>query len=237
VDNIDDNSPDFLYEVYANDPTPSNLNKVVESLRPVINYGIKSTGAYDDPYIKSQARLVAADAVKSFNPSSGARIHSWVSTQMPRLKRMKRESQSVVKVPERIQLDAYHLYNKEMEFMDKHEREPDLHELADLSSMSIKRIQKVREATRKTPSEFQLPDTSAESSSDFAVEAADYVYGDLDYTDRKILEFKTGYGGSPILPPKEVATRLKLTPSQLTRRSARIALKMQEIEDALTQTQ
>ena len=67
----------------------------------------------------------------------------------------------------------------------------------------------------------------------YSGEAMDYVYRDADYIDRKIMEMKTGYGGGEALPPSVVAQRLNLTPTQLSRRSAKLALQIREIEDAL----
>jgi len=59
----------------------------------------------------------------------------------------------------------------------------------------------------------------------------------LDHVDRKIVEHKMGYGGAPMLSPKDTAIKLKLTPTQLTRRSARIVYRLNEVEDALRSTQ
>ena len=152
---------------------------------------------------------------------------------------MKRKSDSAAHVPEGIQLDAMTLMRAEQDFLDKHEREPDLIELSDHSKLPVKRIKAIRETFRPVPSEaaftsetqdLGLPGTPNGSYSD---EALDYIYRDADYIDRKILEMKTGYGGAEMLTPAVVAQRLGLTPTQLSRRSAKLALQIQEIEEAL----
>ena len=64
-------------------------------------------------------------------------------------------------------------------------------------------------------------------------EAMDYVHHDSDYIDRKILEHKSGYGGAELLSPAAVAQKLGLTPSQLSRRSAKLALKINDLEQSM----
>jgi DNA-directed RNA polymerase specialized sigma subunit len=229
----DSKKPDSLYQAWVIDPVQTPLNEVVKSLQPSIDYALHSINASDDPYMKSKAKVVAAEAVKSFNPSTGSALPTWVSNQMMRLRRIKRQTQSVTKVPERIQLDNYAIYRAEQEFMDKHDREPDMEELSDAVKLPIKRIEKVRLATRKTPSEGALEGAVSNFETDFENDALEYVYRDADYIDRKILEMKTGYGGNEVMQPKLIAQKLKLTPVQLNRRSMKLTMKIQELTKAL----
>jgi hypothetical protein len=232
------NSLDSAYAVYLSDPTPDRLNDVVDHLSPVINYSLSSINANADNLIKNKARIFAADAIKKFNPNSGAALPTWVSGQLMQLKRFKREVNQPVKVPERIQLDAYTLSRAEKEFFDKNDREPDVEELADYAKMPRKRIEKVRRSFRAMPSQGAIGDSFTQSETDFGVEALDYTYKDADRVDRKIIEMKTGYGGryEPMAPNK-IAVMLGLTPSQLTRRSIKLSLRIQEIEKNLQDIQ
>lgn len=219
--------------------TPESLAAKVDELNPTIDHVLASIGAAGDRQLKSRARVLAAHAIRTFDPSQGAQLHTWVSRQLMPLRRMKRKSDSAAHVPEGIQLDAMTLMRAEQDFLDKHEREPDLIELSDHSKLPVKRIKAIRETFRPVPSEaaftsetqdLGLPGTPNGSYSD---EALDYIYRDADYIDRKILEMKTGYGGAEMLTPAVVAQRLGLTPTQLSRRSAKLALQIQEIEEAL----
>lgn len=227
---------DSLYEAYTLNPTPDNLRPIVAELEPSINYHVSAIGAGDDKLVRQKARVIAGEAVKTYDPTKGSNLKTWVNNQMVRVKRFKRDVQQPVKIPERMQLDAYTLYKAEQAFMDQHDREPDLQELADFAAMPIKRIQKIRRAQRIMPSETTVSELggSQHTSPDLADEALDYIYSESDKIDRQIIEMKTGYGGkyNP-LQPKEIATKLKLTPSQLSRRSARLAYKLQQYESAL----
>jgi hypothetical protein len=65
----------------------------------------------------------------------------------------------------------------------------------------------------------------------------DYIYDESDKVDRQIMEMKTGYGGKyEPMAPVDIARSLKLPPSQLSRRSARMAYKLQKYEQALENT-
>ena len=219
--------------------SPEDVAAKVKELNPTIDHVLASIGAAGDKQLKSRARVLAARAVQSFDPSQGAQINTWLSRQLMPLRRMKRKSDTAAHVPEGIQLDAMTLMRAEQDFLDRYEREPDLIELADHSKLPVKRIEAIRKTFRPIPSEgaftsetqdLGLPGTPVGSYSD---EAMEYVYRDADYIDRKILEMKTGYGGAQVMSPKDVARRLNLTPTQLSRRSAKLALNIQEIESAL----
>lgn len=226
-------SPDTLYQEWAKAPDTSTLNRVVDSLSPVMNYALSSIGAHDDPVLKTRAKVFTAQAVKKYDPTSGASLATWTSSQLQQLRRAKRETQSVMSVPDRSQIDALKLSQAEQAFIDEHDREPDVLELADYARIPVKRIEKIRKTVRAVPSESAMAGGGPVYETPFDEEALSYVHNDSDHIDRKIIEFKTGYGGSPLLEAKELAKKLKLTPSQLSRRSARIALRVNELEEAL----
>lgn len=218
---------------YHAEPTPEKLNAVVGALKPTIDYALSSINAGDDPFLRAKAKLITAKAVQAFNPEAGAGLPTWVSGQLMQLRRIRRQTQSPVRVPEGIQLDAVTLMRAEHDFMDKHDREPDLHELADFSKLPVRRIHQIRSTFRKMPSQAAAGGASQQVEPDYSTEAMDYVYRDADYLDRKIMELKTGYGGNDPLSPKLVAQKLKLTPTQLSRRSAKLAWKVQQIDKSL----
>lgn len=225
---------DSLYQSYSSDPTPDNLFNVVDALSPTINYSLSAINASGDKLLRTKARNIAAQAVQKYDPTAGANLQTWTSNQLMQLRRIKRETQTPVKIPERTQLEAYSLARAEQEFYDKYNREPDLIELADYSKIPKKKIEKIRRTFRKIPEQGALEDMTAQTTTDWTSEALDYIYRDADAIDRKILEMKTGYGGKyEPMEPKDIAIQLSLTPSQLSRRSAKIALQIQDIESAL----
>lgn len=233
MNRVQASTPETHFETYTREPSPANLHKVVDSLKPVMHHALSSIGAQDDPALRIHARTITAQAIKKFDPIHGANLATWTSNQLQQLRRMRREIQSPVHVPDRTQLDAFKLHQAEQSFFDEHNRMPDVSELSDKVSLPVKRIAKIRRSFLRTPSESAMGTQGAAEETDYAPEAMSYIHRDSDHVDRRIIELKTGYGGETQTDPKTIAEQLKLTPSQLSRRSARITLRLQEIEEAL----
>lgn len=227
---------DNAYTNYIQDPTPDNLNLVVTELNPTITYSLSNFNALNDPIIKSKAKLVVANSIKNFDPQYGASLTTHVSNQLKQLNRTVRKQRSTLQIPERQQLDLYALDRIEKEYIDKHGKDPDLTVLSDASGLSIKRIAAIRNNSYAvgTDSIANADDIGGGSETpDYSKDALDYIYMDSDYKDRKIMEHKLGYGGKPILSSQDIADKLKINNSQISRRSAKILLKVNELVEAL----
>ncbi len=224
---------DQLYSAYSTDPSPDNLSKVVRALEPTINYNLGSMGADRDPFVRAKAMSYAADAVKKFSPTGGAGLPTFLSSQLRQLTRTVRQSRSPVRIPERIQIEAMKLNHARKSFFDEHNREPDTLELADFTGVPVKRIEKIRKYQVAVPSEEAMGETEQEGP-DFQREALEYVYHDSDHVDRRVMELKMGYAGHPVMQPKDIGVALGLTPTQLSRRSARLAMRINNIVNSLT---
>lgn len=225
------------YDAWSVDPNPDTLNAVVDKLKPTIDHSLRSINSVDDKLMRTRARTLTAKAIQQYDPSAGAQLTTWTSHQLMPLRRIRRDVQQPIKVPERTQLDAMSLMRAESEYIEKYNREPDVEELADYSKIPRKRIEKIRRQYRRMPSQEALGESIVKTETDYADEALEYIYKEADRVDRDIIEMKTGYGGKyEPMEPKDIAVRLKLTPSQLSRRSAKLSLKIQEIEEALIQT-
>lgn len=229
-----DSAPQTPYEKWQADPSKENLAAVTQSLRPTIESVIASMGDAGNPHIRSRANVVAAKAIQSYDPSYGASLPTYVSGQLRQLSRDVRKSNNVLSIPEGIQLDGYALYRAEKQFMEDHDREPTVQELADASHLSVKRIQQIRKKLRATMTDSAATgeDGSALAmgeETDHSTEAMEYVYNDSDMVDKKLLEYTTGYGGEAPLSSAEIMRKLKLTPVQLTRRKARLSMRIMNI--------
>lgn len=223
------------YDLWVEDPSQENLKKVVDGLEPTINYSLSQVGGVNDPYMRAKARKIAAESIRSYNPTSEAALPTWTTQQLMQLKRISRQSNPSMRIPEKAQLDGLAISRAEAEFLDKHDRYPDLDELSDAVMLPKKRIQDVRKMSRAVPSESALQGATINPQEpDYYSEASDYVYADLDATDKKILEMKTGYGGKyEPMPPARIAAELGIHESNVTRRSTRIAMRINEVENGL----
>ncbi len=223
------------YNQWAVDKKPEHLLATVDYLKPTVDYKLAAMGVADNPLMRHQARLMTAEAVKKYDPKMGVSLTTWTQQHLQGMNRFKRENQGPLKVPDRAALDAWTLEKAQQELEDKLGREPDVTELADFTKMSVKRIANVRKATRPVAASSQMY-SEGEDLSDYMGEALTYVYDDSDTIDRKIIELTTGYGGVQALPKNQVAAKLGISPAQVTRRTERIAQKLQTLEDDLKET-
>jgi DNA-directed RNA polymerase specialized sigma subunit len=226
---------DDAYKAWWIDKSPTNLNNVVRSLDNTVSYKMSSMGIADNPQMKHQARLFVADAIKKYDPASGASLHTWAQSHLQSMHRFKRENQGPVKVPDRAALDAWSIEKANRELTDELGYEPDVKQLADKSNISVKRIAAVRKATRPVAAASQMYDEGS-TLSDHMGEALEYVYDESDQLDKKIIEMTTGYGGVTMLQKNQIAIKLGISPSQVTRRSERIGMKLQEMDQDITST-
>lgn len=221
------------YEAYKTSPSPDTLRAVVHTLKPTVEYSLAAVNANTDPVVRGKALLYTAEAVQKYDPKFGASLPSWIGSQLRQLTRTARQQRAPVRLPERVQLDAYHLYNSEKELSDKLGRTPNVAELADFTKLPVKRIAKIRGYQKSVVPEGVVGDLSADIP-DHAEEALQYVYGDADHLDRRIIELKTGYGGTKLMAPADIARELRLTPTELSRRSARLTYRINGVQDTLS---
>lgn len=220
---------DPAYEAWRADPTPDNLGRVVKSLDSTIGYKLSSMGVGNNPQMRHQARLYAAEAVKKYDPASGATLRTWTQSQLQSLQRFKRENQGPVKIPDRAAIDAWSIERARRELEDELGVEPDVKQLADRSGLSVKRLAAVQKITRPVAADDQMYDDGG-SLPDYLGEALEYVYDGADRIDRKIIEMTTGYAGTPVMSKKDIAAKLGISASQVTRRSDRIGQQLQEMD-------
>lgn len=214
---------------------PEDLLPAVDALEPRINYHLHQYGLGDDKLAKGQARIYAAKALQSFDPTQGAGFNTWLDRNMMQLSRFKRLRATPVRIPEKTQLDAMTLEKARTSFEEEFGREPELDELADAAGMTVARVDAVRQGFRKVAPEGAFDGNLAGAvTSDHLAEAIDIVWNESDKRDRRIIELKTGYGGKAApMAPKDVAVALGISPVELSRRSARLAAKLEEIVENL----
>ena len=223
------------YDEWNQQPTPDRLHGVVRALQPAITQHLYRYGAQDDPLLKAKARVLAAQAVRTWKPSAETSLPTWTGQQMIQLQRFRRNNSMALHVPEGIQLDAHKADQAKKSFMDVHDREPDQHESADAAGLSMKRLKAVQLGMRPMPSESAFDGGIAASSTDYPVEAIDMVYNEANKVDRAIMEGRMGYNGASTLATPQLLQKTKLSPFQLARRvtglTSRISRVMQDLEE------
>ena len=220
------------YDAWSRTKSPEDTKNLLNALDPQIMSALKSFSPGMEESLKLKAQILTMDAIKTYDPSKGMHLKSYVYQRLQPIQRVYGQRNNPIKVPERQVLDSMALAKYENEFRDKWDRDPSASELADLSGMSIKQITRIR-TNKAVVSETNTIDP--ESGNAMVSKKEDpqevwshYVYYSLDPIDQRIYEMVTGFGGSKIYKKGEIAVKLKLTPAAVSQRINKIAAKLQE---------
>lgn len=227
------------YEQWKKDPNPHTTGSMLKAMQPAIDRGISAyAGRKSGPIVKSQARKLALQALRTYDPSKAA-LRTHVINHMKGLQRAQRRSEHVLKTPERVMLDRGRLDTAATELSDRFGRDPSIQELADYTGIAPKRIEYVRRF-RSPVSESALSaqvggggevsgySPAVEHESDTWIRA---VYADANPVNQKIMEWSLGMFGEPVLSNNEIAKRLGITPGAVTQRKALIQLQLDRQEE------
>lgn len=228
---------DTAFSAWSKSPSSENLKTLLDSARPVIDKALTSYGG-GDKALNSRAKRLAISAFKNYDPAKGTKLQTHLLIRLQPLQRERMARSAPISIPERVQFDKFKMDQAAERFRADKDRDPSDDELADITGISPKRMAHVRRFARGVISEGQTEDPMSGVSVPTAGEVTpediwiEYVHHDLDPIDKKILEWKTGYLGKQVLSTNEIARRLKITPSAISQRAAKIAMKLEEGRNA-----
>ena len=233
-------SSEDLYGVWAADPTPVNLNNILDSLSSVIDKNIYALVPNPTPSIHSKARLLTIGAIQSYDPLGKAKLVSWVYQQLQPLKRYAQQS-GPASVSERMYRQQAELFKFEEDFYDNHNRYPSDRELADLMKLSKKQIGRIRDFNKTNLHEGQQYGSDPEGTTtasetvgmtpDRSDELLDLFYDSLSPTEQLILEYRLGIRGRKQLDNATTALKVSLSPARVSQIANELADRLEEFKD------
>ena len=222
------------YEKWKVEPTPDNMAQVVQAMDTTINSEIQRYSG-SKPLLRSRAKELAINAVKTYDPTSGAHLRSWVVTQLKPLSRYTQQLRPV-HASEVAMRQAAELNRIHTELADELGHVPTVGELADHTGLSPARINKIRVKVPASMSESQIAvddegfaNMPGVTGSDVVGMADEIVYDSLSPRDKMIYDLKTGKHGKQSIPNQEIAKRLGVTPAMISQRSQQIALQIKDL--------
>lgn len=222
---------------------PEDLLRVVDQYKTTIDRAASAiVGGTVNPIVARRAQLLAAEAIKGYDPSRKVPLKYHIQSQLSPLRRYHRKVTESVPTPERLRREAAFLHRAKEELWDELDREPSHEELADRTGISVLKQRKLLGRQRVSKWEGELTNAAGgdDDAADFSPavsfvdpgqEVEDYVYFDLDDEDKLIYRSRTGYRGSPVLSNAEVARALKISPGAVSQRAAKIQRRIQEFLD------
>lgn len=223
------------YAAWAADPTPDKLRSVVDTLDPVIKGAASQYG--DRPVVYQRARLLAAKAVKTYDPSKGP-LRPYVSTSLQELRRVVPQLTDPLPKAERLRRDSAKVWSQIEQAKNDLGREASDEEIATLIGMPVKRVAKVRNQMRGTVAMSAIEESDGDNENDDVVVNRrthrdvwiDAVYDDLGAIDKQVFNMATGRQGQRQHLPGEIAKALRLSPSAVSQRLNKIRGMIQEYD-------
>jgi len=205
------------------------MGALLKLVQPETNRGLSAFVSHPNPVIKGKARKLTLDAIKSYD-SSKAKLGTHIVNHMQGLRRQSRKQLNVLSIPERVMIDQGHLEQARVELSDSLGRDPSMTELADKSSISIKRINHLKTFNRPLAEGTILGANAANPDSGAFLPTvqqssgvwAELVYDDLGDTDKKVMEWTLGMHGAESLTNSAIAAKLRLSPGAISQRKLNI---------------
>lgn len=217
------------FQAWQSKPTPATTGALLKTLQPEIDRGIFAHVGQSNPLLKSRAKKMTLQALRSYDPTK-ARLGTHIVNQLQGLKRVSRQQTQILPMPERVTLNQGFIERAKAELAEELGREPNVDEISDRTGLSPKRINYVQKF--KYPvSEGFFESMSQEDGDGGFMPAVDqrptnswheFVYSDLDDTNKKIMEWTIGLHGSRPLSNQEIALKLRMTPGAVSQRKAKI---------------
>lgn len=219
----------ILWEQWNRNKTDQNMDALLRQLNPLIQKEVnKWMGALARPLLETEAKRLAVEAIRSYNPHRGAALGTHVTNQLKKLSRVSYTHQNVARIPE-YQALKFHTYNlAESSLKDHLGREPTYDELADSLGWSTSYLRNFQRGMRREFVESgKVPPFFDTSSGESGL--IDFVYNDLSPVQKKIFEHTTGYGGKNVLSNPELLKKLDMTQGQLSYQKKLLVTKIEKL--------
>lgn len=159
----------------------------------------------------------AVHAFDTYTPTKGAALGSWVGTNLQKGRRFVATYQNTARIGEHRHYKVGQFQNAQAMLNDQLGREPTNQELSEQLQWSPVETTRMGAEIRKgnIASAFDGDPTIIRPSNE--MERLRLVKYDLTPEERLIYEYTLGEGGKPQLRPGQIAEKLKISPSKVTR--------------------
>lgn len=207
----------------------NTLNKLLDRLQPLIYREVsKWQSAVPAAALESKGRLLAAEALNSYNPNMGAAIGTHVTSRLRKLSRSVYPYQNIARLPENKQL----LYNTfsvaQGRLYDELGRDPNSEELADELRWTPKKVEDFqrsfgrRELVESEGGLLDAPDTASP--------LVDFYYSSLAPEDKKLFEDIGGYQGKKPLTNQQLMKKYNMSQGQLSYKKRKFIDQIKKIQ-------
>lgn len=208
---------------------PEEMRPLLDQFRGTINsqvYKYRANPNIPQSALRAEFTNRAIEAFDNYDPSKGASLHTHVNWQMMKGRRFVTTYSNMGRIPESRAYKVGEFLNAKNTLEDKLGREPTGTELADKLGWPLKQVSSMQlEVRREIPTSVLSSDSIAERPSREA-EVLRLIQYELDPQEQLILEYTYGLNGKPKLRPGDIATKMRLPASKVSRIKLGVASKM-----------
>lgn len=208
---------------------PRDLERLLARLQPIIYREVsKWSSTVPQQALESKARILAAEALASYNPNMGAAIGTHVTSRLRKLSRSVYPYQNVIRLPENKQL-MYNSFNSAaFKLQDQFGRDPTVNELADELGWAPRKVQNFQSSYNRR----ELVESEGASLDVLEGDRMliDFYYNDLPPKDKLLFEDITGYNGRRPLNNSELISKYNITQGQLSHIKRRFIDQLKKIQ-------
>jgi len=217
---------------------PEHLKPLVESYKPLLQREANKFRSAEIPTssLHAELRKQFVNAVKTYDPSKGTQLNTWVQHHIRKGSRFIKTYQNLGKISEG-QISKIRVFKAAKEHLfDVHGHEPDTKTLADHLKWPHKKVVQLQtELSRHDKSVSNYQYDPAEFLNPKELEAVHLLQFDtrLSGEERTVYEYTFGTNGKPRLQPGQIATRAGIHPSKVSRIRTKLKKYLQEATDVL----
>lgn len=208
---------------------PTQMKPLLTQFRGTINsqvYKYRANPNIPQSALRAEFTNRAIEAFDSYDPNRGASLHTHVNWQMMKGRRFVTTYSNVGRIPESRAYKVGEFINARSDLQDRLKRDPTAHELADKLKWPVKHVTSMQqEVRREVPTSVLAADSVADKPSREA-EVLRLIQYELNPEELLVLEYTYGVNGKRKLRPGEIATKMKIPASKVSRMKLSIATKM-----------
>lgn len=208
---------------------PDQMKPLLKQFRGTINsqvYKYRANPNIPQSALRAEFTNRAIEAFDNYDPNRGASLHTHVNWQMMKGRRFVTTYSNVGRIPESRAYKVGEFLNTKSDLTDRLGREPTAIEMADKLKWPVKHVTAMQqEVRREVPTSVLAADSIADKPSRES-EIIRLIQYELNPEELLVMEHTYGINGKPKLRPGEIATRLNMPASKISRLKLSIATKM-----------
>jgi hypothetical protein len=207
-----------LWRQWNRTKSQADLQALLDHLQPVISGQVSRwSGSLARPMLEMRAKVLATEAIKSYNPNRGAALATHVTHRLQKLSRTVYSHTQAARLPEHKAVSMASFSVAQDHLRNELGRDPTHAEVADNLGWSTPRVAAFQKAfDRKellgsgefNPSMFPIADEEDP--------IVGFVYHDMAPQTQKLFEHITGYGGVRVLSNKQLMKEFGMTQGQVS---------------------